>query len=146
MNGRAWNSTLRPGRPLGRRTGLARTAGLSTRTPLRAVSDKRAAENRVRAAMVAAMFPERPLCVVYALSQHHPGLIPAKVLDGCGRWADDVHEPLSRARGGSITDPGNATPPCRPCHTAITPGPDWAYRLGLVKHSWPEGGSGGEAA
>ena len=90
--------------------------------------------------MVAAMFPERPLCVVYALSQESPGLIPDEVINGCGRWADDVHEPLTRARGGGIADPGNAVPPCRPCHDVLTFRPEseleWAYELGLLVHSW----------
>lgn len=154
---RAWNSTL-PARPvpMGRGKGLARTdlqagTGLARtpagprlrRAPIRPVSAKRAAANRVRVRMVDALWPgsrgdgqDRPLCVVYELSQAHPGAIPAKVLAACGRWADDVHEPLSRARLGSITDPGNATAPCRCCHDAITPGPPWALALGLVEHSW----------
>jgi hypothetical protein len=54
--------------------------------------------------------------------------------------ADDVHEPLTRARGGSITDPGNAVPLCRQCHDEITFQPEselgWAYDLGLLRHSW----------
>ena len=143
MSRRAWNSTL-PARtePIRRGNDFTAKTGLGPRqrTPIRPVSAKRAAENRERKAMVAAAFPERPLCVVYELAQAHPGTVPAGVLESCGRWADDVHELLSRARGGSITDRANVAPPCRPCHTAITPGPDWAQRLGLVKHSWPEGG------
>lgn len=135
----SWNSTLKPGGPLKRYKRL------------RQVSAKRARQNRQRRAMVAARWPERPLCVVYELSQTHPGVVPAKVLDRCGRWADDVHETLSRARGGSITDRANVIPPCRWCHDAVTPGPLWALRLGLVKHSWPGGISpdapmGGDAA
>ena len=90
--------------------------------------------------MVAAMFPERPLCVVYVLFQQDPDAIPAEVISQCGRWADDVHEPLSRGRGGSITDRENAEVPCRPCHDEITFTPeselDWAYACGLLVHSW----------
>jgi hypothetical protein len=127
---------------------LARTAELSRSTPLegggvlerrtriRPVSKKRAAANRVRRAMAAGMFPERPLCVVYVLSQDHPGVIPDEVINGCGRWADDVHEPLTRARGGSITNPDNAVPPCRPCHDVLGGEPSWGYELGLLVHSW----------
>lgn len=92
--------------------------------PLRPVSAKRAAENRQRRAMVAALWPERPRCKV----------------PGCPRLADDVHEPLTRARGGSITDPGNAVPLCRPHHDEVTFRPEselgWAYELGLLAHSW----------
>lgn len=91
----------------------------------------------MRGRMVRAKYPERPLCVVYVLFQHHPGLIPAEVISRCGRWADDGHEPLTRGRGGSITDPDNIEPPCRYCHDAIGLEPAWAYELGLLKHSWP---------
>ena len=34
----------------------------------------------------------------------------------CTGRAVDVHEPLTRARGGSITDPDNALAVCRYCH------------------------------
>jgi hypothetical protein len=54
--------------------------------------------------------------------------------------ADDLHEPLTRARGGSITDKGNQVPLCRPCHDEITFSPEselqWAYDAGLLVHSW----------
>ena len=127
--------------PLARGTGLERGTGLVRRVPLRAVSAARQAENRLRRAMANQMFPERPLCVVYELSQVNPGLIPAEVISRCGRWADDLHEPLSRGRGGGIADPGNWATPCRPCHDEITFRPDselgWAYALGLKVHSWP---------
>ncbi len=122
--------------PMDRGQGLERGAGPVRRVPLRAVSAALAAENRVRRAMVAQLWPERPLCVVYELSQVSPGLVPDEVTGRCGRWADDVHEPLTRARGGSITDPGNAVPPCRPCHEALGLEPTWGYALGLIRHSW----------
>jgi hypothetical protein len=95
--------------------------------------------------MVASMFPERPLCVVYVLSQRNAGLIPDVVIGRCGRWADDVHEPLTRARGGSITDPENAVPPCRSCHDALGREPAWGYKAGLLRHSWDAPKAGGVA-
>lgn len=55
---------------------------------------------------------------------------------GCTHPADDPHEPLTRARGGSITDPFNIVPLCRQCHDEVGAGPDWAYDLGLLRHSW----------
>lgn len=128
----AWNSTLKrdpakglrgdPDKPL-RRKGW-----------IRPVSRARARENRQRRAMVGQLYRgERPLCAVWELMQP----------EWCGRWADDAHEPLSRARGGSITDPENHAPLCRPCHTLITDEePDWAYEAGLLVHSWnAEGGA-----
>lgn len=107
-------STLRPNpdKPLRRKAWMKR------------VSDKRARENRERRAMVAELYPERPQC--------------ARPV--CPRPADDIHEPLTRARGGSITDPGNQVPLCRPCHDEVTFRPEselgWAYDLGLLRHSW----------
>lgn len=95
--------------------------GLSRRTRIRTVSKKRAALNRQRRKMADARWPERPMCAV----------------PGCTRLADDLHEILSRARGGSITDPENTAPLCRPHHNEITDTePEWAYEMGLLKHSW----------
>lgn len=103
---------------------LERGAELVRRTKIRKVSPKRQAANRLRRKVVDALFPERPAC-------SRPG---------CGRWADDVHEPLTRARGGSITDAANMVPLCRDCHDEITFRPEselaWAYELGLLVHSW----------
>jgi 5-methylcytosine-specific restriction endonuclease McrA len=116
---------------------LARTAGLVTRTPLTSastpgshstlrrsaplapVSKKRARENRERRAMVTRLYPERPRCAC-----------------GCGRLADDLHEILSRARGGSITDPANCVPLARYCHDKATNEDPLFYDLSLVVHSW----------
>jgi hypothetical protein len=67
---------------------------------------------------------ERPLCVV----------------PGPSHWADDLHEPLTRARGGSITDEANTVPMCRAHNDMLAQRPEselgWAYDLGLLKHSW----------
>jgi hypothetical protein len=121
-----------------RKAPLARRAGLETRTPLasvtplrsagtltrtgrlKPVSKKRAGENRERRAMVTRLYPERPRCAC-----------------GCGRLADDLHEILSRARGGSIVDPGNCVPLARYCHDQATNEDPRFYDLGLVVHSWP---------
>lgn len=112
---------------LERTTQLRSSTGLARVTPLRPVSKKRQAENRERRAVVHATFGDAPTCVV----------------PGCGRLADDVHEPLTRARGGSITDPSNMAPLCRPHHDEITfTEPAWAYELRLLVHSW----DGGDAA
>lgn len=132
---RAWNSTL-PARTQGlRRAPLAVVARdgapvyappqwQQQRKPIRPVSGKRQAENRARRAMIKALYPERPRCA----------------RPGCSRMADDIHEPLTRARGGSITDPANQKPLCRPCHDEVTFAPEsklgWAYEAGLLVHSW----------
>ncbi len=123
-------TALKRGKGISRAGRLERSAGLAP------ASKKRQRENRQRRAMVAGMFPERPLCVVYVLFQENPDAVPAEVTSRCGRWADDVHEPLTRARGGSIVDPENAVAPCRPCHNALGLEPAWGYALGLIVHSW----------
>jgi len=110
-------------------SGLARTAILTTRTRLRPVSDKRRAENRQRRDMVTVLYPERPKCSV----------------PWCPSLADDLHEPLLRSRGGSITSPENACPLCRPHHDQVTFAPEselqWAYDLKILVHSWDRDGA-----
>jgi len=54
----------------------------------------------------------------------------------CTLLADDPHEPLTRARGGSIVDLGNIRLICRMHHREIhDTEPPWAYELGFLKHS-----------
>lgn len=48
----------------------------------------------------------------------------------------DAHEVLTRARGGSITDPDNGIATCRSHHDWIHDHPVEAERLGLLAHSW----------
>lgn len=124
------------GKPLGRHARLETRSTLDRGGPLRQVSAKRARENRERAAMVAGMFPERPLCVVYVLSQHRPGVIPDEVISRCGRWADDVHEPQFRSRLGSAVDPANMVALCRGCHDWVHDHSLDAGELGLAVASW----------
>lgn len=98
-------------------------AGLARVTELKPVSDRRKAENRLRRQIALATFGRNPKCAV----------------PECTEAAVDVHEPLTRARGGSIVDPANMVPLCRAHHDAVQLGPDWAYDDGLMKHSWPGG-------
>lgn len=102
-----------------------RSKVIARQTPLNPVSKRRRAENRQRRAMLKAKYPEpeNVMCIV----------------PGCCNRADDGHEPLSRARGGSITDPDNLAPLCRDHHREITDfEPEWAYELGLLRHSWDQ--------
>lgn len=126
-------SPLPPGPPPVRRASLNRSPLQQDGQPLQRdtrippVSRKRARENRQRAAMADRRWPDRR---------------DGTVMCGCGRpechrRADDLHELLSRARGGSITDEANTVPLARECHAEITLGPDWAYKAGLIKHDAP---------
>jgi len=70
------------------------------------------------------------------VEQRWPDGRPACIVPGCGRLADDLHEPLTRARGGSITDPDNTVPVCRWHHDELTLGAEWGYEFHLLVHSW----------
>lgn len=48
----------------------------------------------------------------------------------------EVHEVLSRARGGSILDPANCVALCHYCHSWITTNPKEATEQGWLKNSW----------
>jgi hypothetical protein len=112
---------LAQGKPLERKTPLRSTGNLDRSTPIAKQSKKRQRENRERRDVLTAKYGTGPVqCEV----------------PWCGRWADDAHEVLTRARGGSITDPDNIRAVCRPCHDAITGEVPWAYEIGFLKHSW----------
>lgn len=112
---------LQHGKPLERKTPLKAGGNLERSAPLRKQSKKRQAENRQRRAMKNEMFPDgRPLCIV----------------PWCGLLADDLHEPLTRARRGSITEPDNAVPACRGHNQELTEEPAWGYELELLVHAW----------
>lgn len=111
---------------------MVRTGGLKRATPLRQtgqqlarvplvrsgrvnpVSAKRVREQRTRAKVLDEMRTPDAVCAV------------------CGRGGIplDGHELLSRARGGSITDPSNISLVCREDHTFITQNPAWAEAHG----------------
>lgn len=84
------------------------------RVALRPQSRKRQAEQRERRKMIASMLREGPvLCVM------------------CGGRADDLHEVVSRARGGSISSRENTVPLCRRDHDWVTAHPLEAQGMGL---------------
>lgn len=113
---------MRRGKPLARGTSrLATRTPLKRGKPLRQVSVKRAREIRERRAMLQAKYPGVVLCEV----------------PYCNEVATDPHEPKTRARGGSITDPAAVRAICRGHHREIhDEEPDWAYDLGFLVHSW----------
>lgn len=91
------------------------------RTPLRYRSGKTAAVYRERRVLVEGLLSERPWCEV----------------PDCDRRSTDVHEPLTRARGGSILDETNCRAVCAEHHREIHERqPDWAYELGFLRRSW----------
>lgn len=93
---------------------------------LRRRSDKRQAMYETqRIPLVRRILAERPFC-----EARWPG---------CTRRSEDVHEIVSRARGGSILDEDNVKALCRHCHDEVTGNPQKAHLLGLSRHSWERG-------
>ena len=92
--------------PLNRRTPLQGGAPLQRRTRLRPVSDKRRAIQRQRRELVDRVLTTRPRCEVGDIIRGTDRIHP------CHIWATDVHEPLTRARGGSIIDEDNTLSVC----------------------------------
>ena len=95
-------------------------SGPLRRTRLRPVSRKRARVQRQRMGLIRGMFAEPAPCVV----------------PGCGQVATDPHEPLTRARGGPITDESNIVGLCRAHHKWTHENPEAAHKAGLLRHSW----------
>ena len=82
-------------------------------------SRKTEAKYRQRRSLVAQMLDEKPVC------------------ERCDQArSTDIHEVVSRARGGSILDPRNLVALCRWCHSFITENPAVAEAEGWSKHSW----------
>jgi hypothetical protein len=115
--------------PLVRRTplqsgnGLRRTSRLAYRSPKTA---KLYREERVP--LVKRLLAERPMCEAG--------------LDGCTGRSEEIHELISRARGGNFLPDDGPDPDanfkalCHFCHRIVTDEPLVAESLGLSKHSW----------
>lgn len=54
----------------------------------------------------------------------------------CVQRVTEVHEVLTRARGGSITDRTNMRGLCSEHHRYITEHPAWAAENGWMRHAW----------
>ena len=117
-----------------RRTPLKRGAPLTAATPPNppGVGSRRSTPLRARSAKRERLYRQirRPLVAALAAE---PQICP---VPWCTRVADSPHEPLTRARGGSITDPDNVVMVCHPHNEELTEEPSWGYELGLLKHSW----------
>jgi hypothetical protein len=72
--------------------------------------------------------------LIAELTADGPQICP---VPNCTALADSPHEPHTRGRGGSITDPANVVMLCWFHNWQISAEePAWAYELGLLKHSW----------
>ena len=104
------------------------------RTPLRRISKKRAKVQRQRARMVSEELELRPTCEV-----GHIVWWRSDAPNICLGRSSELHEPLTRARGGSILDPDNTVAICRNCHRWIHDHPEAATELGLLKSQHEQG-------
>ena len=105
---------------------------------MRAISKKRRPEIAARKRLIAAMKCEGAVMCAYPIKMHWDEFVGGKLVrsweeDHCPKYADDLHEILSRARGGSISDPENVVALCRPHHTWVTEHPIEAKEMGLSK-------------
>ena len=117
---------------------------LYRKTPLVRQSPKRRKEQRLRREFVRQQLDNRPLCEagdrIRLDREDRFSTENADALGkswGCQRWSSDIHEPLTRARGGSILDASNTIAVCRNCHDWIHTHPERATNLGFLTPSSP---------
>lgn len=111
-----------------KRSSLPRGGSLRRVTPLRS-----GGRLPFRSKKTAKVYREQRVPLVQQLAAE-AGICP---VIGCTNAADSPHEPLTRARGGSITDPDNVVMVCWPHNQEISADePQWAYEQGLLRHSW----------
>ena len=116
--------------PLTRRTPLNRGDSTLRRTPLKQVSKKRRSQQAARRQFVHDTLQARPVC------QAGPLVTTVDRTHQCQRTATDVHEVLTRARGGDILSPDNVRALCRACHDWVHNHPHDATHLGLLESQY----------
>lgn len=85
---------------------------------------------RFRSPKQASIYTRRRQLVAELLGEH-------PICQRCGAArSTEVHEVLSRARGGSILDRDNCRALCHRCHRWITEHPQQATDEGWLRHSW----------
>lgn len=119
----------------GRRAVVERTKQLTRSTSLRRSSwmrrksPKGAARAAVRSDLVARILDDRPLCEACL------AIVSVDSAHECGGFAVDVHEPLTRGRGGDHLDEMNTVTVCRRAHDWIHDHPREAKTLDLLRSS-----------
>lgn len=107
---------------------VKRSGPLQRKTPLRRVSKRTAKRNRQRTVFRNEQLAARPRCeardTIWTVDPNWAG---------CTSWATDLHEPLTRARGGSVLDAANTIATCRSCHRWIHDHPLKATESGLLR-------------
>lgn len=104
------------------------------RSPLNRRSKKREADYEIRRPLVRRLLEERPWCEACPVYAAHDGRATY-----VRQRSVDIHEILTRGRGGSILDEPNLLAVCRSCHRRIGNYPALSNELGLTRASWDTG-------
>lgn len=116
--------------PLRRRKPLSAKPSTGTKKALPYRSKKMEQIYVERRRLVKEMLEANPLCEGGELIWHFD------TSHRCTRTTTEVHEILTRARGGSILDKDNCVALCHSCHAWITEHPKEAHAMGMMKNSW----------
>ena len=124
--------------PLKRKTPLRSKTPLKRKTALKPVSDKRRKLQTQRRTFVREQLQARPNCEagpIISEYYQHAGKRENWIQYRCNNQSVDIHEPLTRARGGSIVEIDNSIAVCRMCHDWIHHNPQVATDLHLLKRT-----------
>jgi len=116
--------------PLRRKKPLNAGQSSATKRPIARRSKKMQQIYVERRKLVKEMLEANPLCEGGELIWHFD------TAHRCTRTTTEVHEILTRARGGSILDRSNCVALCHSCHAWITEHPKEAHAMGMMKNSW----------
>lgn len=116
------------------------TFGNKPRKPLAPFSAKRLREHGRRAEVVQIVRERDQWCRLNPRSVHYPRVqvdaLQADLPYCAGQL--DVHEVLTRARGGNYLDPDECVLVCRHHHDWIDTHQMEAHALGMLRHSWDQ--------
>ena len=117
--------------PLRQKTPLKSSTSLQRKTPLNKVSKRQQQLNRKRSKFSKEQLELRPFC------EAGPIIHQSGFESHCSRNAVELHEPILRSAGGSITDVNNSVAICRLCHSWIHNNVGESIKLGLIKSRQP---------
>ena len=89
---------------------------------------------RTRSKKAEAVAPARKKFAKKYLAEHP--ICEIRWDQGCWYKANEVHEPLTRARGGSILSEENSLAVCRYCHVETHAHPAEATERGFLRSRW----------
>lgn len=106
---------------------MKRSGPIKRKSPMKRQSAKTRSATPARRSFVAEQLADRPYC--------EAGVLIEDDRHECGMHSTEIHEPLRRSQGGSITDVENSVSICRACHRWVHDHPRLSYDLGLLVRS-----------